>query len=63
MAVYVRHSVDRFRREAREREKTRRVCLTHGTYNPWQRTLGGWRMGECPKCAAARYEASHRGAD
>lgn len=35
-------------------------CPKHGGYNPYQRTLGGWQMGECPKCAAERYEATMR---
>ncbi|URL59639.1 hypothetical protein IM816_05950 [Luteibacter flocculans] len=60
MAFYGRN---RSRSEAdarRERENAWVICPHHGGYNPWQRTLGGWRQRECPKCAVARYEATQR---
>ena len=50
----------RWRREAAERENTRMRCDKHGHFNPWQRTLGGWKLGGCPKCAADIYEAERR---
>jgi hypothetical protein len=58
MAFYGRRPAQRYRQEKRERENAWMICPTHGGYNPWQKTLGGLRRGECPKCAADRYEAT-----
>jgi len=61
MAYFGRTERARRSRALRERENAWVICPTHGGYNPWQRTLGGMRRGECPKCQAERYEAAMRG--
>jgi len=60
MAYFGRTERARSRQSKRERENAWTICPKHGGYNPWQRTLGGMRIGECPKCQAARYEATGR---
>lgn len=60
MAYYGRTERARSRQSKREIENAWVICPTHGGYNPWQRTMAGLRRGECPKCQAARYEASAR---
>ncbi|NID06668.1 hypothetical protein HBF26_17365 [Luteibacter jiangsuensis] len=60
MAFYGNRRGQRARREENERENAWVICPTHGGHNPWQRTLGGWRLGGCQKCAAERYEATIR---